>query len=114
MSIISVRCLERLLGALNIQQLKTEENQMKKLVHVEEVDGEGLEGLMGERVTFFCANYFYTGDLVGVNDTYVKLENGGQVLETGPFNDQVWKDYQPMPKPIYVMLSAVEAFTVLK
>ena len=30
---------------------------MKKLVEVTEVQGEGLEKLMGERVTLFCANY---------------------------------------------------------
>ena len=47
---------------------------MKKLVKVEEVQGEGLVGLMGENVTLFCMNYIYTGRLVGVNDTFVKLE----------------------------------------
>lgn len=37
---------------------------MKKLV--EEVSGEGLEKLLGERVLIMCANYFYTGKLVAV------------------------------------------------
>src|SRR3989442_11326366 len=41
-------------------------------VNVEEVQGEGLVGLMGEQVTLFCLNYIYTGKLVGVNDSFVK------------------------------------------
>ena len=45
---------------------------MKKIV---EVSGEGLEGLMGEQVTLFCMNYFYTGKLTGVNDNDVQLQN---------------------------------------
>ena len=56
---------------------------MKKLV---EVSDEGLEGLIGERVTLLCVNYFYTGDLVGVNDTCVLLENPAIVYETGDWS----------------------------
>ena len=47
---------------------------MKKLVEVTEVQGEGLEKLMGERVTLFCANYVYTGKLIGVNASCVLLK----------------------------------------
>lgn len=32
---------------------------MRKLV--EEIAGEGLDKLLGERVTLFCLNYIYTG-----------------------------------------------------
>ena len=39
---------------------------MKKIVNVQEVEGEGLVGLLGETITLFCLNYFYTGKLVGV------------------------------------------------
>ena len=84
---------------------------MKKLV---EESGEGLVKLMGERVTLFCLNYIYTGKLVGVNDTCVLLQDGGIVYETGAFTDAKWKDYQPLPHPLYVMLSAVESFTVIR
>lgn len=87
---------------------------MKKLVNVQEVDGEGLVGLMGERVTFWCVNYIYTGKLTGVNDTCVKLEDAAVVYETGPLNDKQWKDAQALPHPVYIMLSAVESFMVLK
>lgn len=93
---------------------------MKKLVQVEEVAGEGLVALMGERVTLFCGNYFYTGKLVGVNDTFVKLEDAGIVYETGPLTDSTWKDFQPFSKNgpgkgcCYVMQHAIESFLLLK
>lgn len=87
---------------------------MKKLVQVTEVEGEGLMSLMGQRVTLFCLNYIYTGNLVGVNDTCVCLEQAAIVYETGPFNEKNWKDSQPLPKPVYVMLACVESFTLLK
>lgn len=87
---------------------------MKKLVNVQEVEGEGLVGLMGERITLFCANYIYTGKLTGVNDTCVKLEDAALVYETGEFTSKTWKDAQALPKPIYIQLAAIEMFTVLK
>jgi len=87
---------------------------MKKLVNVQEVDGEGLVGLMGERVTLFCLNYIYTGKLTGVNDNCVKLEDAAIVYETGPLNTTEWKDAQQLPNPVYVMLRCVESFMILK
>ena len=85
---------------------------MKKLI--EEVENEGLLKLMGERVTFFCLNYIYTGKLTGVNDQFVKLEDAAIVYETGDFSDKEWKDAQKLLRPVYVMLSTVESFSVLK
>lgn len=87
---------------------------MKKLVKVEEVQGEGLIGLMGEQVTLFCLNYIYTGKLVGVNDTFVKLEKASVVYETGAFTDKNFKDAQALPNDHYIMLSSVESFGKLK
>ncbi len=87
---------------------------MKKLVQVEEIEGEGLIGLMGKRVTFFCMNYIYTGDLVGVNDTCVRLDNPAIVYETGPLNTKDWKDAQTLPNSIYIQTSSVEAFGEVK
>jgi hypothetical protein len=88
---------------------------MKKIMNVAEVDGEGLLALLGERVTLFCLNYIYTGNLVGVNDTCVLLENAGIVYETGPFDDNKdWKDYQPLPGPWYVQTYSIESFGILK
>ena len=53
------------------------EVKMKKLV--EEVSGEGLEKLLGERVTLFCANYIYTGKLIGVNENCVLLSEAAKI-----------------------------------
>lgn len=86
---------------------------MKKLVECDAHE-EGLLGLIGERVTLFCMNYFYTGKLVGVNDTCVKLEDAGVVYETGPFDEKQWKDEQPLPNVWYVQVEAIESFGVLK
>lgn len=84
---------------------------MKKIV---EEPGEGLVKLMGERVTLFCMNYIYTGKLVGVKKTCVMLDDAGIVYETGAFSAAGWADCQKLPNAVYVMLSAVESFTVIR
>ena len=83
-------------------------------VMVKEVENEGLEALMGQRVTLFCGVYIYTGNLVGVNQTCVKLEDAGIVYEPGPFSDKKWKDCQPLPHDWYVATQSIESFGVLK
>jgi len=87
---------------------------MRKLVAVTEVEGEGLISLLGKRVTLFCSNYIYTGDLAGVNDKCVLLQNAGIVYETGSFKEKDWKDYQPLPNDFYVMIHSIEMFGVVK
>lgn len=84
-------------------------------VLIEEVKGEGLESLMGKVITLFCINYIYTGKLVGVNSTCVKLENPKIVYETGEFTEKEWKDAQELPhKYFYVATQAVESFGEMK
>ena len=85
---------------------------MKKLI--EEVSGEGLESLMGERVTLFCMNYFYTGKLIGVNDTCVLLTEAAIVYETGNLTDSYGKDAQNLPNDWYVQIASIESFGLLK
>ena len=85
---------------------------MRKLI--EQVEGEGLDALIGERITLFCANYIYTGKLVGVNDTCILLHDAAVVYETGPFSDGAWKDAQKLPNDLYVTKSSIESYTVLK
>ena len=81
---------------------------MKKIV---EVDEKGLESLIGERVLLMCANYFYSGRLIGVNSTFVLLEDPAIVYETGPFNDKKFKDEQPLHVKLwYVQTAAIESF----
>jgi len=84
---------------------------MKKLVQVQEIEGEGLMSLLGEKVILFCGNYFYAGELTGVNNSCVLLSNGGIVYETGSFNLEHWKDFQAIGSPLYVQISSIEAFT---
>ena len=85
---------------------------MRKIV--EEVSGEGLEKLLGERVTLFCGNYIYTGKLVGVNTACVLLQDAAIVYETGPLTTKEWKDAQKLPGDWYVQLAWIESFGVLK
>lgn len=87
---------------------------MKKLISVTEVQGEGLESLMGERVTLFCLNYIYTGKLVGVNASCVLLEDAAIVYETGELGSKTWKDAQKLPGNWYVQIGAIESFGILK
>lgn len=85
---------------------------MKKIVT--EVQGEGLEKLLGDRVTLFCANYIYTGILASVNEDCVLLTSAAVVYETGPFGDKVWKDAQSLPDEWYVQINTIESFGKLK
>lgn len=87
---------------------------MKKLIKVEEVQGEGLVGLMGQVVTLFCMNYIYTGLIVGVNDTFVKLEKAKIVYETGAFTDKEFKDAQKLPNDWYIKTASIESYGILK
>lgn len=86
---------------------------MKKIVEIQE--GEGLEALLGQRVTLLCMNYFYTGVLDGVNDSDVLLSNPSIVYETGAWDTKEWEDAQVLPTPsLYVRTAAIEAYGVLK
>jgi hypothetical protein len=88
---------------------------MKKLVSVTEVEGEGLEALLGQKVTLFCMNYFYTGKLIGVNKTCVLLEDPSIVYDTGSFSNKEYADCQSLcVKVFYVQIAAIESFGVLK
>ena len=81
---------------------------------VKEVDNEGLDGLLGQTVTLFCGVYIYTGKLVGVNDTCVKLSDAKIVYETGELTTKTWKDAQSLPADWYVQTAAIESCGVLK
>jgi hypothetical protein len=85
---------------------------MKKIVN--EVQGEGLEKLLGECVTLFCMNYIYTGTLTGVNETCVLLTDAAIVYETGAFTETNWKDAQKLPHDWYVQTASIESFGKLK
>lgn len=91
--------------------MSEKERNMKKLIEVTEVEGEGLEALLGQNVLLFCLNYIYTGKLVGVNSTFVKLDGAKIVYETGAFSDKNYKDAQSLPaSEWYVQTSAIESY----
>ena len=88
----------------------------KKVIEetIVEEENEGLVSLLGQTVTFFCAVYIYTGELIGVNKTCVKLKNPKIVYETGSFAEKHWKDAQALPNEMYIQLGLVESFGVVK
>ena len=84
---------------------------MKQIVTVTEVEGEGFESLLGQNVLIFALNYIYTGELVGVNSTFVKIKGAKIVYETGPFSEKNYKDAQSLPaSEWYVQTSAIESY----
>lgn len=88
---------------------------MKKLVEIQNVENEGLLKMLGKRVTFFCLNYIYVGELIGVNDSCVLLKNPAIVYETGAFTESKYKDEQSLNvEEFYLMKATIESFGVLK
>lgn len=89
-------------------QSTEEELKMKKLV--EQVDGEGLEALLGENVLLMCANYFYHGKLVGLNETCVLLDGTKIVYDTGSWSAKEWQFAEELPGAWYVQIGFIESF----
>ena len=85
---------------------------MKVIVDTKETgQKEGLEALMGEKVLLLCMNYFYAGELVGVNDTQIKLKNAFVVYETGEFTAKKWANAEQLPSEFtYVYVDKIEAY----
>jgi len=86
---------------------------MKKLVTVTEVEGEGLQALLGQRVMIFCLNYIYAGTLEGVNthDILLSEKDAAIVYETGVFTDKSFSDAQKIGHPLYIRISAIESYS---
>lgn len=85
--------------------------QKAEKVEVKEVQNEGLVKLLESNVLIFGLNYIYAGKLVGVNDTFIKLEGCKIVYETGEFTSKTYKDAQAlMGNAWYIQLSAIESF----
>lgn len=95
-------------------KMLTEETVVKVAQKIEEVDGEGLNALLGKVVTFFCVNYIYCGKLIGINATCIKLQDACIVYETGAFTDKNYKDAQKLPNDWYIRNEAIESFGQLK
>jgi hypothetical protein len=88
---------------------------MKKLVNIQEVEGEGLVALLGEQVWIWCARYIYAGTLLGANKDDVLLEDARIVYETGGLTDAKFKDAQTLPPgPFYIRTAAIESYAIRK
>lgn len=85
---------------------------MKKLVQVQEIEGQGLEALLGQKVTFFCLNYIYHGELIGVNTTDALLKDAYIVYETGSFDSKDFKDAQRLADEWRLRTSCIESYGV--
>lgn len=81
---------------------------MKRII---ETDDEcGFEAALGKRVLLIC-NYFYDGQLVGVDETHIELESASIVYETGSWTDAGWTDSQPLPfQTLRVMKQSIESW----
>lgn len=89
---------------------------MKQLVSVTEVEGEGLLALLGKTIFIFTPDYFYTGKLIGVNDSDIMLSSPSIVYDTGSWTSAPkWQDSQKLPfETLYIRTSAIEAYGELK
>lgn len=87
---------------------------MKVLTQITETENEGFMSLMGETITCFCPDYIYTGKLIGVNTTCIKLENPKIVYETGAFDTKNWKDAQALPNNLYLQTAMIISFGIIK
>jgi len=84
---------------------------MKTIV---ETTGDGLEGLLGERITVWCCNYIYAGVLEGVGDHDIKLNDAYVVYETGPLTDSGFENAEKLPSAWYIRTSAIESYGVMQ
>lgn len=81
---------------------------MKKII--EQVEGEGLESLLGENITVFCECYIYSGKLVGVNEHDILLSEAHIVYETGELNKSEFTDAQPFKHYQYIRIAKIESY----
>lgn len=76
---------------------------------------EGLESLLGEKITLLCTRYIYCGVLIGINDNFCLLQDPSIVYETGAWDKKDWQDVQKLPnKEVYIMLQSIESFGIMK
>lgn len=86
---------------------------MKKIVNVTEVEGEGMLALLGQRIQVWCLNYIYEGELSGVNETCILLNDAEVVYETGNLKTKSGRSAEKLDNPAYISLAVVEMFTAV-
>ena len=94
-----------------VVEVPLEIDKMLVVKFVTEIEGEGLEALLGEQVILMCMNYNYVGKLVGVNEKFVLLGDDAAICyETGEWSAAKWKDAQKFGREHYVMIDKIESF----
>ena len=84
-----------------IEDLRNQIAALENVNCVVEVEGQGLESLIGEYVQLWGLNYIYAGKLVGVNESNVLLEDCHVVYETGDFTAKKFKWAEKLPDDLW-------------
>lgn len=84
---------------------------MKKLVQVEEVEGDGFDALLGKQVLVYCMSYIYTGMLTETSKTCILLSDPAIVYDTGVHDAKTFADAQKLTHPVYIQVSSIESFS---
>ena len=86
---------------------------MKKVIETEE--NEGFESLLGDRILVMCANYFYSGMLVGVNDDFILLKDPSIVYETGKWSESGYSNAEKLHVDFWrVRIEFIESYGLSK
>ena len=80
---------------------------MKKII---EVDCNGFDDMLGERIQVWCGNYIYAGKLLCSNELFIELTDCGVVYETGPLADKGFKDKQLTPGNLRINRAWIESW----
>jgi hypothetical protein len=71
----------------------------------------GLEELLGRSIVLYCGIYIYTGKLVAIGPSAVKIECAAIVYDTGPLLAKTWTDAQDLPGSYWwISIAAIESF----
>lgn len=84
-----------------------------KTVKTEVIESEEgtLKSFLGKKILLMCANYFYTGTLLGVNETCVLLgDDAALVYDAGKPNADKFADVVPFGCQHSVQIAAIESF----
>lgn len=91
--------------------METEVPKKEKSKMATKVTSKQMENLLGKRVLFLCANYFYEGKLERVENNHVVLSDAGIVYETGSWDSKNYSDIQKLHSVEWnVKLDSVESF----
>jgi hypothetical protein len=84
---------------------------MKRIVQVQEIEGDGLEALLGKKVTIWCLNYIYAGTLTRVNKEDIILTEPKLVYDTGKLTEAGFTTVENLPaKEWRVRTSCIESY----